>query len=985
MKRVRHSLQDPQSPSSGMFSSLVTWLIHQMKSFFSAPDQIHNQTLDWIYSLPQEAELTPGALMDVVKHLSNLKYRVWEKMLGTVQYTPVTLDPNTAPPCLSLSEGLTRVQYCTDNPQLPDNPERFTCCAEMLGSQGFTSGRHHWEVEVGDNTNWAVGVAKQSVRRKDRTMQSRTEGIAALRFVNGRYFTQTGPISVQNKLQRVRVELDCRSRKVTFTDSACNRYIATIGFQFTEPVFPYFYSLCVEHPLHINPEKKMASEPQPICRKHQAPLGLYCVEKEALACDGCKEAGCTKYRFWTVQKAAELRKATLRISWENLLEKVKGHEKAHGVFSDMAKHVKVVFISALNTLMPKLKGHKKVFVTFNEMTPHIKSQAEQMEREIQDEFEKLHQFLWEEEEARITALKEEEEQKSQILKDRIERIGRKTKEINSLLDAMRTIEQALEAEDISFLQAWLEYFYECIMILYGQPSAPRQPREVHLLCRNAGVSGRHHWDVEVGNNTNWSVGVAKQSVRKKNRTTQSTTEGIAALRFVNGRYFTQTGPISVQNKLQRVRVELDCWSRKVTFTDSACNRYIASIGFQLTEPVFLYFYSLCEEHPLHINPEKATLRISWETLLEKVKGHEKAHGSQARQTEREIKDEFERLHRFLREEEEARITALKEEEEQKSQTLKDRIEGIKKLKSSDLDTISTIEQELEAEDISFLQNYKITLDKMRRSLQGPQSQSGVFNLLTKFMKSPLPGQVHDEIVDRMCKPPQEPELITGALIDVAKHLGNLKCRVWEQMLGTVQYTLVTLDPNTAPPCLSLSEGLTRVQYCTDNPQLPDNPERFTIAAEMLGSQGFTSGRHHWDVEVGDNTDWGVGVATQSALKKDQTKLSRGVVSRTEGILALRFKNGRYTTEMWPVSVQIKPRRVQVALDCSSRTVTFSDPTRSHPIGTFKLQFTEPVFPYFYSLCEEHPLLITPEKDSIGVGPQKQEESSSVSGISNWFW
>ncbi|KAJ8362911.1 hypothetical protein SKAU_G00117420 [Synaphobranchus kaupii] len=706
MKRTWNSLQDPQTASSGIFSSFVTELIDEIIDhvipYFFAPDQIHNDTLQWIYSLPQEPELTPGALMGVAKHLGNLKYRVWEKMLGTVQYTPVTLDPNTAPPCLSLSEGLTRVQYCTDNPQLPDNPERFTIAAEMLGSQGFTSGRHHWDVEVGDNTNWAVGVAQQSVLRKDHTTQSRTEGIAALHFVNGRYATQTAPISVQKKLRRVRVqlELDCWGRKVTFTDPVCDHHIATIKIQFTERVFPYFCSLCEEHPLLITPEM-------------------------------------------------------------------------------------VAFISALNTLMAKLKGHKKVCVTFNEMTPHIKSQARQTEREIKDEFEKLHRFLREEEEARITVLKEEEEQKSQMLKERIEGTRRKTKEINFVLDAMRTIEQYCT----------------------DNPQLPDNPERftccAEMLGSQGFISGRHHWDVEVGDNTNWAVGVAKQSVLRKDHTTQSTTEGIAALHFVNGRYATQTGPISVQKKLRRVRVqlELDCWGRKVTFTDPVCDHHIDTIKIQFTERVFPYFCSLCEEHPLHITPEMIRSKVfgdvmeentpsseprpnetikkrplsqdtappnrhcslhgfpfnsycvddeellcpscqlglehnghrllslkiaaqdrkvvfisALNTLMPKLKGHKKVFvtsnemtphmKSQAEQMEREIQDEFEKLHQFLREEEEARITALKEEEEQKSLMLKDRIERIgRKTKeiNSLLDAMRTIEQALEAEDISFLQ------------------------------------------------------------------------------------------------------------------------------------------------------------------------------------------------------------------------------------------------------------------------------------------
>lgn len=82
---------------------------------------------------------------------------------------------------------------------------------------------------------------------------------------------------------------------------------------------------------------------------------------------------------------------------------------------------------------------------------HIKIQAQQTEKEIQKEFMKLHKFLEKEEKARTVALRMEEEQKSEMIKERMEALSR---EIAALSDTIRTTEEELRFEDVSFLQKY---------------------------------------------------------------------------------------------------------------------------------------------------------------------------------------------------------------------------------------------------------------------------------------------------------------------------------------------------------------------------------------------------------------------------------------------------------------------------------------------------------------------------------------------------
>lgn len=169
---------------------------------------------------------------------------------------PVTLDPNTAAPWLILSDDLTAVRDSEEKQQLPDNPERFDPDTAVLGREGFTTGRHVWDVEVGDNTAWVVGVAKESVKRKDKVSSVLSNGYLCVYFYHKMYFAGTSPLTrlgLKKNPLRVRVELDCDKGRVSFHDPLNNTAIYTFKHAITEKVFPYFWVGCQQSPLTIKP------------------------------------------------------------------------------------------------------------------------------------------------------------------------------------------------------------------------------------------------------------------------------------------------------------------------------------------------------------------------------------------------------------------------------------------------------------------------------------------------------------------------------------------------------------------------------------------------------------------------------------------------------------------------------------------------------------------------------------------------------------
>ncbi|NXJ58546.1 BT1A1 protein, partial [Spizaetus tyrannus] len=134
----------------------------------------------------------------------------------------ITLDEDTAHPQLILSAGGKSVRCGHTWQAVPDNPERYDTFPCVLGRETFVSGRHFWEVDVEmeEGGIWAMGVAKESTKRKGWIDPGPRDGILALYHGGGKYWAVTSPeytaLALTQTPRRIRVYLDFQGREVAF-------------------------------------------------------------------------------------------------------------------------------------------------------------------------------------------------------------------------------------------------------------------------------------------------------------------------------------------------------------------------------------------------------------------------------------------------------------------------------------------------------------------------------------------------------------------------------------------------------------------------------------------------------------------------------------------------------------------------------------------------------------------------------------------------
>ncbi|XP_068960949.1 probable E3 ubiquitin-protein ligase TRIML1 [Petaurus breviceps papuanus] len=156
----------------------------------------------------------------------------------------ITLDPETANPHLILSDDLKSVEYVSVHQDVPDNPKRFDFALHVLATQSFTSGRHYWEVEMGNKREWEVGICKESVRRKGNPFNLPGDicSLAAFEFGNCFWiWSQYHDISLSQPIHKVGIFLDYERGHVAFYNATEGTLIySTPNNAFQGPVYPCF-------------------------------------------------------------------------------------------------------------------------------------------------------------------------------------------------------------------------------------------------------------------------------------------------------------------------------------------------------------------------------------------------------------------------------------------------------------------------------------------------------------------------------------------------------------------------------------------------------------------------------------------------------------------------------------------------------------------------------------------------------------------------
>ncbi|XP_066442597.1 E3 ubiquitin/ISG15 ligase TRIM25-like [Eleutherodactylus coqui] len=213
---------------------------------------------------------------------------------------------------------------------------------------------------------------------------------------------------------------------------------------------------------------------------------------------------------------------------------------------------------------------------------------------------------------------------------------------------------------------------------------------------------------------------------------------------------------------------------------------------------------------------------------------------------------------------------------------------------------------------------------------------------------------NDNFCDTMGSARDEEQIYDGGPPDQDFISATLYPKLLEILVGISKWfsmhapMKILLDVNTAANNIHVSRRLKFASWSGRNQKRPDTPGRFQNR-QVISLGGMSSGRHYWDVEVGDHGHWRIGMCYSSIERNgDRSYIGNNNVSWCVCRLIGNQDSVMHNDEETFLPCKVSSKKLRIWVDYEAGQMSFFDlgePVRH--LHTFTTTFTEPLHAAFY--------------------------------------